>query len=265
MRVFKSCLLLGLMVGSVHSETTQDSMSERPSAELTERATRLYRERKFEAAYQAMREALPEWQPEAVANPSSYEALADFSLIAFRAGHLQEAVESGRSVILDAPDPKLRAAAWFNMGLACERNSQSSKNEMLQHCSSNGILQYLNAWNEFPTKDREHKVVASLDEMPSPCPVEVYYGRREDYFLVQTGEPATIEESPQRIVVRHVRGSPPPVNVAEWTLGGGPPPVIRRTFSIKEYELSAVSISVLRGLGEIESPVLIRGQQCQFN
>ena len=198
------------------------------------------------------------------AEPDVIDARVGQGILALRAGHLEDSMESSREVIQDAPDPKLRAAAWFNTGLICQWNTQAGTG-MDPDCSEYGILQFLNAWSESPTADRGHKIVEVIGRMPSGCTVNVYYRRNEDYYLVQTGERATISESPQRLVVRHMRGSPPPADVAEFSLPGGEWPVTRRTYYIRQYDLSRVSVSVLQGLGEIHGQVRIRGQDCRFD
>lgn len=114
--------------------------------------------------------------------PDSSRVLSDLSLFALKKGALGESVEISRQLIESDADKKLRANAWFNEGLACERHKARGGHRYLffngeSYCSYGVLYPYLKSYETSPTLARKNKVKALFDEHAVPyCEVRTDSG-----------------------------------------------------------------------------------------
>jgi hypothetical protein len=229
------------------------------AARLAQRGAQLYRAGKMEAAYQAARDAT------LAADPSA-AALADYALIALRAGHVLDSLIASRSVIDTTQDSKLRAAGWFNLALACEQRERAPLDPTYRYCGIDVLLMFLEAWSEAPTPARARKFVEVLDARRPHCRANAPDGTHEDYFLVRSSaEPGGTDRSTQRILVRHARNSAVPPDVFEYEqYRGRPEHQVRRTTLDQRHDFRDFSLTVLKADGYVQGEVRIREQNCQI-
>jgi hypothetical protein len=230
----------------------------RLAATLAKRGMQAYRAGKIEPAYQAMRDSQ-------LAAPPSPSALADYALISLRAGHVRDSLVAGTAVISTADTPALRAAGWFNLGLACQQRDHERDPESFVYCRPHPVLQFLKAWNEAPTPAREHKVVEVLDGMRPVCSVGLADGITEQYYVVRAWGEQSAELESQRVIIRHQPGHAPPPDVFEFEqFRGRPEHQFRRTVLDQRYDFADFSLSVLKAVGYIQGEVRIRDQTCRL-
>ena len=237
---------------------TDDKTRAALAALLAKRGTEFYRAGKIEPAYQAMRDS------QLAATPSS-AALADYALIAFRAGRIRDSLVAATSVTTGADTPALRAAGWFNLGLACQQRNHERDPESSVYCRPHPVLQFLKAWSEAPTSARERKVVEVVNGMRPVCSVQSADGITEQYYLVRAWGEQSVEHESQRVIVRHQRNRAPPPDVFQFEqFRGRPEHEFRRTVLDQRVDFEDFSLSVLKAVGYIQGEVRIRDQTCQL-
>lgn len=124
---------------------------QRTSATLVGRAQAEYARGDFRSAYRSLKLALS-------AQPTNEKALADLPLVAFRAGELSDAISSARQAIAASTSAPLQAAAWYNMGLICEREEVRKRYFSSGSCDGDWIWPFVQAWKLQPTQARADKL-----------------------------------------------------------------------------------------------------------
>jgi len=112
--------------------------------------------------------------------PNNERALSDMSLIALKNGNLGRSVEAGEKLIDKSADDKIKANAWFNQGLACERYKMEGNDSFLKyngnyHCMYGFIYPYLKSLSIDPNASRKNKLLEVYEkhdvkycEIPDP-------------------------------------------------------------------------------------------------
>ncbi len=137
------------------------------AATLTKKAESEYATGKTQGAYQTLKIAL-------TAQPTTPRALSDLTLVALKFGKLGESAEAATAVIDSNRAPSERAAAWFNLGLACEKApNRAIAYDGKYYCQDAPVDPFLDAWKLEPTPARAHKKLEDLFErgLPESCVV----------------------------------------------------------------------------------------------
>jgi len=215
---------------------------ERVARSLAAKAAAEYRAKRVQPAYQMLRNALS-------VLPEDVPALADFSLIAMRAGQPGESLQASAQVRRMTQDPALVANAWFNTGLVCSARRGMSFYNGRYYCQASELHPYLMSWRAQASPAREKKITEVFDSSHARwCAVTSKGVRREYWFALSTEtlEPPTTQLN--RIYVRHPLNAPPPANAVVVKL----PAVSRspepRTFvsrPVETYAFSTFAVTVL--------------------
>lgn len=128
-----------------------DEERERTSGTLVTRGQAEYARGDFRSAYRSLKLAL-------AAQPTNEKALADLPLVAFRAGEIRDAISSARQAITASTSAPLQAAAWYNMGLICEREEVRKQYFTSGSCDGDWIWPFVQAWKLQPTQARADKL-----------------------------------------------------------------------------------------------------------
>lgn len=95
--------------------------------------------------------------------PDNERVLSDMSLVALKNGDLGVSLEAGDKLIKKSSDSKLKANAWFNQGLACEKHKSSGVNGGLSYnsqyyCQQSIVYPYLQSWVMEQSSSRSNKL-----------------------------------------------------------------------------------------------------------
>jgi len=101
--------------------------------------------------------------------PDNARALADLSLIALKNGKLGESAHASQKIVESKADAKTKANAWFNQGLACEKQQKQSGNGGIffdghYYCEYGLIYPFRKAYEATPTGARANKLKSLFDE-----------------------------------------------------------------------------------------------------
>lgn len=111
---------------------------------------------KAEAAYRFIGLAL-------AADPGNEKALADLPLVALKAGRIGEAAAAAEQATKALKSPLLQAAAWFNVGLACEKAGRYGvMYDGGWYCDADQLLPFIRAFQLAPTQARAKKIVQEM-------------------------------------------------------------------------------------------------------
>lgn len=101
--------------------------------------------------------------------PGDQRTLSDLSLIALKSSKLGESVSASKKLIESQASDKIKANAWFNQGLACERHRAQNRYGFLNfngetYCTYGTLHPYVKAYELTPTDGRKNKLKALFDE-----------------------------------------------------------------------------------------------------
>ena len=128
-----------------------DEDRRRTSATLVTRGRDDYARGDFTSAYRSLALAL-------AADPRNEKALADMPLVALKTGRFREAIAVAWRGIQSTSAP-LQAAAWFNMGLICERDEVRNQDFGELSCDDDWVWPFVQAWQLQPTRARADKLL----------------------------------------------------------------------------------------------------------
>lgn len=135
-----------------------DRERRRLSAQLTTRAQAEYSRAEYELAYRHLKTAL-------VAQSDNLKALADLPLMAAKVNKKDEAIAAAKRAIEVAASVPLRASAWFNLGLVCERGDSVLAADLDPNgCDTDWIEPFVTAWKLQPTGSRANKLRELFDK-----------------------------------------------------------------------------------------------------
>ena len=115
-------------------------------------------------AYQKIRLAV-------IADPTNSRTIADFPLLALKAGAVGPALEGSARAITNAKTDADRAAGLFNQGLACLQNtSPMAIYKNVVYCQNSAIDPFVQAWKMQPSPARTNKLLQLLgSNEPTNC------------------------------------------------------------------------------------------------
>ncbi len=101
--------------------------------------------------------------------PGDERVLSDLSLISLKNSKLGESVSASKKLIESQASDKIKANAWFNQGLACERHRGSNRHGFLSfngemYCTYGTLHPYIKAYALVPTDGRKNKLKTLFDE-----------------------------------------------------------------------------------------------------
>ncbi len=111
--------------------------------------------------------------------PDNQRTLSDLSLIALKNSKLGESLSASKTLINSQADDKIKANAWFNQGLACEKHREQNQNGSLafngdMYCTYGVLHSYVKAYQLTPTDGRKNKLKILFDEHLVPyCAIPV--------------------------------------------------------------------------------------------
>ncbi len=151
-----------------------------PTAEQAAEMTSAY-VLKAESAYQKgdVTRAYREISLAAQQRPGDERVLSDLSLIALKNSKLGESVSASKKLIESQASDKIKANAWFNQGLACERHRAQNRHGFLNfngetYCTYGTLYSYVKAYGLAPTEGRKNKMKTLFDEHLVPyCEIPV--------------------------------------------------------------------------------------------
>jgi hypothetical protein len=207
---------------------------------LVNRATDEYRAKRVQSAYLLSRNAVN-------ASPEDVSALADFSLIAQRAGHIGESLEASARLLAIAKDSATRANAWFNFGQSCLTQGSNGYYNGRYYCIASRIYPFLQSWRNEPSSGRENKIAALLDSSTVNTCVVSKDGVRRQYWFAQSHDNLMPGPEQYRIYVRHPPDKPPPADAVEWRYPArdGRPETHYVSSFVENYQLTGFAITVL--------------------
>jgi hypothetical protein len=190
------------------------------------------------------------------------------SLVALRSGHYGESLEAATRLIAGSADKRLIANAWFNIGLACERNAPDTvqyNGEL--YCMSSGIWPFLQSWRAANSPARAKK----LEELFTPsgqrrCVVSQPDSTEHRYIFVRAYDREDGGPDIQRLYVLHPAGSAVSAAQIRWTVtpyAGNlrlPRQITPRL--VDSYRLGSSTLTVLEAEKEVQSPVMIGDRKC---
>lgn len=180
----------------------------------TEQATEMARAyvMKAENSYQKGDEvhAYREISLAAELQPDDQRTLSDMSLIALKNNKLGESVSASKKLIESQASDKIKANAWFNQGLACERYREQNRHGFLffngdMYCTYGTLHPYVKAYELAPTDRRKNKLKTLFDEHLVPY-CEIAIGGKNIKINFQLGEnpdPKKQRQQLQRLYVLH--------------------------------------------------------------
>ena len=179
-------LLIARLTPPTEDERRQLSLSENLLGES------LYQEQKFEEAIEHFRNAI-------LLNSEDTRAKNNFAVTALKLGLYGESALYSQQVISSDGSDQVRAAAYFNMGLACEEN-EKAENSYWASISYGGdafcrygyresaFENFLRSYELYPTESRANKIIEYLTEKNSVigkriCSTRDSYGQDVSYFV----------------------------------------------------------------------------------
>jgi hypothetical protein len=225
---------------------------------LVKRASDEYHAKRVDNAYLLLRNAVHML-------PEDVSALADFSLIALRAGHVGESLEASARLLGLAKDSATRANAWFNFGLSCLAQGSNGYYNGRYFCIASRIYPFLQSWRSEPSIGRENKIAAVMDSATDNTCVVSKDGVRRQYWFAQSHDNLMPGPEQYRIYVRHPLGKPPPVDAVEWkhpARDGQPATHYVSTF-VEDYQLGGFAITVLTIEYTFADQALVEGKSCE--
>jgi hypothetical protein len=225
---------------------------------LVKRATDEYRAKRVQSAYRLFRNAVHTF-------PEDLPVLADFSLIALRAGHIGESLEASVRLLAIAKDPAMRANAWFNFGLSCLAQGSNGYHNGRYYCIASRIYPFLQSWRNEPSAVREDKIAEVLGLTTDNTCVVSKGGVRRQYWLTQSHDDLLPGPEQNRINIRHPLGEPPPADAVEWRYPAhdGQPETRYVSRFLEDYQLGGFAVTVLTIEHVFEDHALVEGRPCE--
>jgi hypothetical protein len=119
--------------------------------QLLKKAGVAYQQRKTELAFRFARDAVD-------ADPGLLDAYVDLALFALRTNRQAIAARAALTVTQGSSDPGLRAAAFFNLGLACEMGIDDDDPSYQRLCDEPIATYFLKSWITQPAPSRRNKL-----------------------------------------------------------------------------------------------------------
>lgn len=142
--------------------------------------------------------------------PDNQRTLSDLSLIALKNNKLGESLSASKKLIESQASDKIKANAWFNQGLACERHREQNWHGFLSfngdmHCTYGTLQPYVKAYELAPTDGRKNKLKTLFDEHLVPY-CEIAIGGKKIKINFQSGanpDPKKQRQQLQTLYVLH--------------------------------------------------------------
>lgn len=237
----------------------------RKARQLIEQGRAAYRKGQHEEAYRSLRTALR-------IDESNTEARLDFSLIALRAGRLGESLVASSRLLGAAFPAKIRAAAFFNMGLACEANGRRYlAYNGKSFCTRSLLEPFLQSWQIQPSRARANKLneIFTNGTLPA-CVIGAESGNAlRLHFTVYTEGPNG-ERIPARIYVHHRASETFSPTEVHWTAQRHEPgSSLAKTVDVvprlvAKHTLGEYALLVLDADSFPNDPVKVRGEICKW-
>lgn len=157
-----------------------------------------YQQRKTELAFRFARDAVD-------ADPGLLDAYVDLALFALRTNRQAIAARAALTVTQGSSDPGLRAAAFFNLGLACEMGIDNYDPEYQQSCTEPFQSYFLKSWMAQPSASRRNKLnELFVGEGFQGCVIGNYPATPQ-YFLITSSSAREYgrDRSVTRVFVHH--------------------------------------------------------------
>jgi len=156
-----------------------------------------YRKNNLELAYREISLAVQ-------LQPDNARAQADLSLIAVKSGNLRESLQASQKLIDSSSDDKIKASAWFNQGLACEKADRAHLYFNGRFYCTYGLLYpYRKAYEAAPTDARRNKLKALFEEQSVPY-CEISTGTAGIRINFQLGSDPEEKERPLQLQTFYV-------------------------------------------------------------
>lgn len=226
------------------------------SEKLTSQAEAQYAAGKIATAYKTLHQALQ-------ADPNNWRALSSLSLVALKAGKINESLEASLRVATKSSQPALMAEARFNYALACQVSGRVDINGQT-YCEKGFVHPLLEAWVSRDVRGETTQARAvdkKLDEffrspaakacvVTGPNQAEHRY-----YFVVEAEETGPI----QRIYVQHPRSDSVKRVPIRWGSQAGAESMARQ---VARWDLDAYSVTLMEAEEPVKYPVRIGTQIC---
>lgn len=142
--------------------------------------------------------------------PDNQRTLSDLSLIALKNSKLGESLSASKKLIESQASDKIKANAWFNQGLACERHWAQNRHGFLSfngemYCTYGTLHPYVKAYELAPTDGRKNKLKTLFDEHLVPY-CEISVGGKNIKINFQSGsnpDPKKRSQQLQTLYVLH--------------------------------------------------------------
>ncbi len=214
------------------------------SRKLVLQAEATYARGDASAAYYLLRQAID-------AAPSE-RAMGDLSLIALRAGFPDVAALQARRLQRTTKDPRARANAWFNYGLACEWYGRGTTIEFEYVCAGNPLRPFIESWVAEPSRARAEKI-ADFVRLHSTCG---YTGA--DGAAGRVHVPGDYEaRDDARVFVYHPAGAAIEAASLSWVDDRSAVATLVRRYEFGDYTLSEFATTKLWG-----APLAVGGEVC---
>lgn len=137
-----------------------------------------------------------------MADSGNERALSDMSLVALKVGRRGVALKTAMEVVTAKRSPKSVAAAWFNVGLACQQNLYSEYRYDGQiYCNHSAIYPYLKSWKSEPTAARKNKVEEVLvGGWVNTCRVQAAAGPSQLFHFTYSHDDDDAGTSPKQFI-----------------------------------------------------------------
>ncbi|HEY9035176.1 MAG TPA: ankyrin repeat domain-containing protein [Pseudomonadales bacterium] len=221
-----------------------------------------YQQGEIKASYESLLKA-------AELMPGNERVLSDLSLVALKQGDIPKALEAADWLIDNSKDNKIKASAWFNLGLACEQIARDSGRPMLsfgagRHACA-GVMPFLDAWKLAPSAARAQKIVDVMTgENATVCDIATSSGRYRLQFL---HSPATRK---QKIYLLRDKSSDLSAPDIYWDVAFYNPkeqkkdPPVRFVPSLSvSYDLGSYVLDELDSEQDVRFPVMVGSQACR--
>lgn len=237
------------------------------SKQLTRFSESEYAAGRPQSAYQALRTALS-------AQPSNQNALEDLPLIAMRAGHLGASLEAAGAVIAANRSRSSTASAWFNKGLACERQLGNGKGLYAYngeyYCQQSRLYPFLMSWKLEATAARRNKLVELFEGGSVPtCAVTSDGSGIQLYHFAFADDEDDGKYAPRQLIyVYHPSAQKIDPNSVHWTVSLYDNVNKQRRLAnlypdwVASYDLGGSTISVLQSRQAVHWPVSVGTQKC---
>jgi hypothetical protein len=234
------------------------------AATLTQKAESEYAAAKTQSAYQTLKIALS-------AQPTTPRALSDLTLVALKSGHLGESAEAATAVIDSNRTPAERAAAWFNLGLACEKApNRAIAYDGKYYCQDSPVDPFLAAWKLEPTPARAHKLEDVFEKgLPGGCVVTAAGDSKRTwyYFSYNSYQRTPRGNAQERTYVLHPSNVTIDPTKIHWDVFTPTPADPRSTTTVSPHQVERVdvggyAITILESESRVRMPVTVEGGVC---